>query len=290
MMPTVKTRLCNLPDSFRQAGFNLVEMIVVIAITGILSAAVAVFIKGPISGFIDTTRRAELTDIADTALRRMGRDLHLALPNSVRVRTDAGGSQYMEFLQAPAGARYREDGSPTALDFTITGPQLQTFDYFGPPLNAAPYNVVPGWWVVVYNLGIPQADAYNNDNISPITAITASQIQINSPHAFPFESSGQRFQIVDTPVTYKCDAVTGRLMRYWGYGIQPSQPMTFASGSSARLAGSTNASVINCGLAFTYTSGVTDRSGLVEIRLDVRNTASNELVSLYYEVHVNNVP
>lgn len=278
----MKTNLSLSPPPLLLAGFSLVELIVVIAITGILSAAVAVFIKGPIQGYMDTSRRAEMTDIADTALRRMARDLHLALPNSVRVTT-SGGSQFLEFLQAPAGGRYRAAGPGNALDISTT---TTTFEYFGPALNAAPYNVVPGWSVVVYNLGIDPANAYSGLNISQITAITATQVTINALQ-FPFASPASRFQIVDTPVTYMCDAATKRLMRYWGYGIQSTQPTTFASGSSARLAGSANASVA-CN--FTYAQGVTDRSGLVVISLDVTNNTSNEKVSLYHEVHVNNVP
>jgi MSHA biogenesis protein MshO len=266
----------------------------VIAITGILSAIVAKFISGPVSGYMDSTRRAELTDIADTALRRMERDLHLALPNSVRVKT-VGSSQFLEYLQAPAGGRYRESALPAGdpLDFTVADP---SFDYIGSALNAAPYNVVPGWWVVIFNMSATDfsgsvPNAYFGNNRSQITAITANNITINATTPFPYESPGRRFQVVDTPVTYECNSTTGRLTRYWGYAIQATQPTSFlASTPNALLAGSANASVFNCPQAFTYTSGVTDRSGIVEILLYVKNTTNNEQVSLYHEVSVNNAP
>ena len=51
------------------AGFTLVEMIMVITITGIIGAMVAVFIRSPVDSYVDSARRAELSDIADTALR-----------------------------------------------------------------------------------------------------------------------------------------------------------------------------------------------------------------------------
>ena len=53
------------------AGFTLVEAIIVIVITGILAAIVAVFIRAPVDGYFDSVRRAELTDTADVALRRL---------------------------------------------------------------------------------------------------------------------------------------------------------------------------------------------------------------------------
>ena len=62
-------------------GFTLIEMIMVIVITGVIAGMVAVFIKGPVDSYFDMARRAELTDIADTAMRRMTRDIRLALPN-----------------------------------------------------------------------------------------------------------------------------------------------------------------------------------------------------------------
>ena len=67
----------------RNCGFTLIEAIVVIVITGIIASMVAVFIRTPVDGYLDAERRAGLTDIADTAVRRMARDIRLALPNSV---------------------------------------------------------------------------------------------------------------------------------------------------------------------------------------------------------------
>jgi MSHA biogenesis protein MshO len=80
MTPAVSRRLPR-----RAAGFTLIEAIIAIVITGILGSVVAVFINRPIQGYFDSVRRAELTDQADVALRRISRDIRLALPNSLRV-------------------------------------------------------------------------------------------------------------------------------------------------------------------------------------------------------------
>src|SRR2546427_4793105 len=63
------------PEHSRERGVTLIEMVIVISITAIIAGAVSVFISRPVEGYADAARRAEMSDIADTALRRMTRDL-----------------------------------------------------------------------------------------------------------------------------------------------------------------------------------------------------------------------
>ena len=78
-------------------GFTLIEAVMVLVITAIVAAMVAVFIQKPVQSYVDSARRADLTDIADTAVRRMAREIRLALPNSVRNPAD-GSDQCIEFM------------------------------------------------------------------------------------------------------------------------------------------------------------------------------------------------
>lgn len=273
------------PDRLRQRGFTLVEMIVVIVLTSIIASAVAVFIKLPVQGYVDTARRAEMSDEADTALRRMGRDLRLALPNSVRV----DGATTVEFLLTRTGGRYRVEGAGDVLDFTLAD---SSFAQLGPLASGVGQAITPNAdRLVVYNLGIPGANAYAGDNITLITAIDntvpTSPIITFNPKQFPLESPGNRFQVVEGPVSYVCDTAAGQLIRYWGYAIQPAQP---TAANLPLLAGVQRAllatNVQNCAMA--YDSGVTARSGLVAMSLTL--TRGVESVRLYHEVHVTNVP
>lgn len=263
-------------------GFTLVEMIVVITITGILAAAVAVFIRRPVESYVDAARRAELTDIADGALRRITRDVRMALPNSVRITT-AGNVTYLEYLQTSGGGRYRAEtdsvGAGDILDFVAPD---ASFDVIGSmPALAA------GNSIVVYNLSATgsSANAYSGDNRAAYSSNTATTITLAAPKQFPYQSPGKRFQVVEHAVTYACDPLPGGagvLRRHWNYGIVDPQPTAFG-GSSALLA----SNITGCGFAYT-TSGPTARTGVVALNLQI--SGGGETVWLFQQAHVNNVP
>jgi MSHA biogenesis protein MshO len=144
----------------RTRGFTLMEAIVTIVIIGIVAGMVAVFIRAPILSYRDTVDRAELTDQADLALRRMARDIRLALPNSVRV--NANGSA-LELLPTRSGARYlsAEDGVAPALVLSFDDRNATSFAALAPPATFS--QVRAGDYAVVYNLGegFAPANAYD---------------------------------------------------------------------------------------------------------------------------------
>ena len=161
--------MTRLPVRFRRSGgFTLVEAIMTIAIVGIIGGIVAVFIRSPILSYRDTVDRAELTDQADLALRRMARDIRLALPNSVRVRetTDDQGvhpGAHLELLLTRSGARYLTPGDGVALAKTLSFDDAGKRDFLAlaPPRTFDDVRI--GDFVVVYNLGpgLTPADAYS---------------------------------------------------------------------------------------------------------------------------------
>jgi len=281
-----------------RAGFTLVEMIVVIAATAIIGGAVAVFIRSPVQAHIDSVQRAAITDVGDSALRRITRDLQNALPNSVRV-TAVGSATYIEFLQMRTGGRYRSvpDGAGlgNVLDFVAAD---TAFDTMHPLSVLADDVIVAGDQVVIYNLGITGANAYNGDNISVIASTgagaLASEGRINfASKLFPLESPGNRYQVITGPVTYGCDTATGLITRYSGYAISAAQPTPPAGAglATALVAGETAGSlplrVAQC--QFTYTANaIAQRTGLVLMQLQLQK--NNESVRLFQQAHISNVP
>ena len=307
----------------RARGFTLVEAVLVIAIVGIIGAIVAVFIRAPILNYRDMADRAELTDQADLALRRMARDIRLALPNSVRVSADGSA---LELLQTRSGARYLadDDGVDPGLVLSFGDAAKTSFTALAPPTTFA--QVRAGDYVVVYNLGdgYEPANAYalaatgvsgcpasggasatGAGNIAMICALTPATDNIGGQDvptvhltlaANPFalqeialQSPQRRFQVVSGPVGFYCAAQpdgTLALWRVWGYPIAATQAIP-VGGQRALVA----TRLTHCGGLFSYGSAAAQRSGLVGIALELhgRNDSASA-IRLVHQVHVDNTP
>lgn len=295
------------PTPRGQQGFTLVEAIVVMVVLAIIGATVGIFINGPLRGAVDVAARAELTDTADTAIRRMERDVRMALPNSLRV-TNVGAIVYLEYLEVRTAGRFRaapSGGATTAasctdlnadvlanedmLDFTVAD---DCFRSTGTVPNLATI-AVNADFLVVFNLGpgISGSDAYEfagtGGNKSLITAAAVAAANENritfTSLKFPFASPSNRFHVVSGPVTYVCDPTAGQLRRLSGYAISPAQAAPPA-GPTANVLVANNISAC----AFAYTSTANERAGTLAATLGL--TRNGETVTLHHETSINNAP
>jgi len=283
------------------AGFTLIEAIMVIVITGVLAGIVAVFITKPVEGYVDSVRRAELTDAADVALRRLTRDVRLALPNSLRTSGNC-----IEFIMTRTGGRYRDpaDGSTGGKMLSFTSTVVTDFHVLGKTSNLAtdPDYIADNDYVAIYNLGTgyAPADAYlaagnNRAQVSSVTCsgantppcyvtLVANPFAAQSP---PLPSPNSRFQVIPggtQAVSYVCSG--GQLKRYANYGFNPAQACPPA-GTPATLIGSSTTTAV-CP-SIEYTSNATaGRNGLLYVQLNV--SSGGETVSLFQQIHVDNSP
>lgn len=282
----------------RTRGFTLLELVTVIVITGILAASATAFLKPSVDAYQDVFRRAALTDMADTALRRMSTDIRSAVPNSIR---SISGS-CLQLVPTIDGGRYRmaadtlnDVGIPCQPSATCSAPldptQASTlFDVLS-PLSAAPQ---ANDWVVIDNQNTN--DVYVGTNRSQITGISPSpnvalpragdgrhRISIRS-RQFPAGNYGGRFVIVanaEQSVHYHCVGTT--LYRSTSTFAQASPDCNLVSNAAVVA---TNVS--RCTFAYSPAFGMTQQNGFVWIRLELSLT--NERISLVHGVHIDNVP
>lgn len=276
-------------------GFTLVELVIVIALTGILAGVIAMFIRAPVEGYISTANRAALVDAAQSALNQMSDDIRHALPNSVRV----SGSTALELLHVADGTRYRDGNAPGAggadirlqfnkadTDFNVMQPFTMLSGVTSDWLSIYPTTTTTGSGASPYDVGMnPAVITPNGTSITIGTAGNGSQaseyhVTLNPGFQFQYSSPDKRIYLVDGAVSYICNG--GNLTRYSGYAFGAAQPNPPAGGTSALEVDNVSA------CSFTYAAGTPTRRGLVTINLSL--TRNGETITLISQVHVINSP
>jgi len=301
----------------RARGFTLVEAIVVMVLTSILAGIMVLFIRNPVNSYVDTAARAELTDVADIALRRMTREIRTAVPNSIRLNI-VGNTSFLEFIPSYAGGRYlaKEDGAapvspPGAqhqwLDFTNAAAQ---FEVVG-PMPPAPYAIAQGDFIIISNFGtgFTNGDAYalNANNRAVIGQVNNNTKVItltNNPFAGVDPPASKRFIVARQPVTFACtnDPVTGRgqLRRFSNYNFPPNQ----VDPSTVNLLGQSPPQQVQMtlmadnvvGCNFSVAAMANRQAALVSLGIALARAkpgaAANDLetVTLAQQIHVDNTP
>jgi MSHA biogenesis protein MshO len=283
-------------------GFSLLEAITVIIITGIIVAAVAVFMQRPVQGYFSSTTRAAMADTADTALRRIGRDVRLALPNTVRV---SGSGLFLEFIPVKTGGRYQQNdacfssgcGSLSTLGDMLSGAQITTGSdlvaiynqYNNSGADCAP--TTPGLYSAYCGQGLATLASASGAGTTSNTLGFAAGTVFLPPGGSP---TRRVFIISASPVTYTCDAATNTLWRISGYIRQAAQPISLVlgvlSGATSKVPLATNVScpAIGAGVPprFSYSSGASERYSLLSAWITLQN--SGETIDLLHQIHVDN--
>lgn len=283
-------------------GFTLIELIIVITLTGIVAVFISTITGSQMAAYVDISARVNLVNLAESSLRRIGRDLHNAVPGSVRVNGNA-----IEFVPIVSAGRYRSAPSALAssdhLDFSTSDASFQVMGNVVQPAS--------GSRLVIYNFSwvdgsgpVAGANLFGSAStgvLSPVGShvispagneITVTDngvndlITLDSAFQFAFNSPHKRFYVVNGAASYICNTSVGEVRRYAGYGIQSAQP---TNGAVAPLSGASSSALLvdhvqACTLS--YAPGTTQRRGIVTIILTLRD--NGERVRLVHQVHVGN--
>lgn len=283
-----------------QSGFTLIELIVVIILTGILSTVMFQFITLPMESYVDVGRRTRLVDIADTAIQRIAYDVRAALPNSIRIGC---AGKCMEFLRAPAGGRYRAAPPGDSLNF-ITDSRFEVIgplDYSGFTTSNSATDCASNnaSCVSIYNTGLPGTDAWNMDNMATLAnGSSAAAIRFTN-FSFPQASPYQRFFLVDTPIKYICDTTAGieTLTRYQNYNIVSNEASVDSHVELLALSNPAEHSLMAdqvTGCSFSYSAGTEERNAVLTVSLTIGEydhlSDVTEDITLLQQVSVVNLP
>ncbi|TDL94550.1 prepilin-type N-terminal cleavage/methylation domain-containing protein [Stutzerimonas stutzeri ATCC 17588 = LMG 11199] len=264
-------------------GFTLVELIMVIALAGLVAVMVGTVMSRPLLGFADNSQRAELTDRAAIALNRMARDIRLAVPNSVLV---ANTGDEIRLVPIAAAGRYRanlpvSDGprqDPPACTQTSGRCVIDILSPIAPADSGENKH-----WLIIYNtgslVGRPEPVDGAVSPISPKSFTWKNGVLEADLSAFRFEfaSPQHRFFLADRVVGYRCR--NGSLVR-----------AEFGELAASDYSGAaTLVDRVDCGQSeFSYDPGNNTRNGLVTLKLVL--TGAGGTITLLQQVQVDNAP
>jgi MSHA biogenesis protein MshO len=296
------------PTHRPRRGFTLVELTVVIVLTGVIAAALTVFLRPAVDTHLALRHRSDLLHAAESALDLTVREVRRALPNSIRTPD----SQCVELLPTVGGGRYRQ-GPDTVNDraagctpggdcsaWVDTSTTSSVFDVLHTTGSGTGRAAVGDWVVIDSQNG---ADAYAGRNRRQVTAVATpaaafgvQRLTIDPPLQVSPGYDGGRFYRLDPAtqaVTYSCVGADGtldtqgngrgRLLRRSGYGFDAAYPTACPTTGAVVATG-----VRRCQFVYDPNQGATQQSGYLWVELELAR--AGESVHLSMGAHVSNAP
>jgi MSHA biogenesis protein MshO len=253
----------------RQRGFTLIELIIVIVLLGIVGAMGAGFISEAFKGFFGADARMEMYEEGKSALVRMEREIHIAVPNAVNVSTTTIADDTLSLGLIDENAM-----SPVFGKYTEAHPNNRITD----PTAALPV----GTLVSIYNTS--WNDFADSSRIYSIASLDGTgnrrmnlteTIGLASPYNryYAVRNEAVRFSVANGVLSRSTATVTATA----ALGIFDNpQPLAKNIVPSSSLP------------YFTYAPGTSSRNSMVVINFAIAR--NDETVSFHKEIDIRNVP
>ena len=268
----------------KSRGFTMVELVVSMVITSIVVGFIGMMIVTPVDAYVSQARRGELSDSAETAMRRIAVDVRGALPDSLRAGV-IGGARTLDMIEVSAAADYRTWTTGESLTIGDAGDRFDMAAVQRPTPLRPLSRMVVGHGVVgsTFSVYRPTSGVITPETLS-VTHPSAQRFELSAPFTFPQQSPNRRAYFVVGVTRYSCDTANGVLRRYEGVAIEEfMNPTSAVSTIIAR-------DVTEC--SFRTWDSANDHGGLAIVEMTVsRMTEGNtERLRVVRQLKVENRP
>ena len=268
---------------FRQRGFTLVELVIVIVLLGIVATISTQFVSLSVRGAIDLGDRQQRALQGVVISEQITREIREAFPLSVR----AEPLGCLEWLPILGGTTYE------SLPFDEEETTFSITSFSDDALEAINDQEAR---LVVYGYGVPRNELYNYDSdpgpVSPkVNSISSDgEVTLSSGHRFTQRSPQKRIYAIGQPISIcqKQNGVSKRLVRFSAYPATTTQPSF--SDLSSEESGVMSANLWPDSLRFNVRPASLQRSALVDFAFELVAPNSDERTRVSQEVHIRNVP
>ena len=260
----------------KRNGFTLIELVLVIAILGIISVGFVGFINIGSNVYENVSGRDALISDARFSVERLNRELRNALPNSIRI-TDDGTNYCLEFIPIKTSHIYTNiaaDGDPAIDEISVIKASVTYTNEDEDRVVVYPIDLNDGYDLALNKAAqIDEVDTSGNVWLIDLLGTTGISFASDSPN--------ERLFIVDQPVSYCINEGSGQMHRSTDYDFNDSP--TVVSGG-VLMAENLD---VSSTLPFAFDQKL-QSDAIVQVNLTfVRN---GETVFFSNGVHITNVP
>jgi MSHA biogenesis protein MshO len=287
-----------MPLNVRKRGFTLIELVLVIAILGIVSVGISRFIGSSTQLFIDTSERERLLREGSFAIERINREIATAVPNSVRLSGNSS-THCLQFVPVKWSSFYLNLPLNSSAANQVDLIEMQDIDgnVFTPSVGSDFVIVYPTRANDVYATNSNQRRLINacSDDTSAGNCTSNddsdSVVQLTLSGSFSQQSPAQRLYIANQAVSYCVrnnsfyrheSAISATQTVFTAGGVLMAQNLANQLSSNPDSAGT------NSQNPFRIIDANLRRNAYTQIQLIF--TRANESITFTQEVHVPNVP